>query len=185
MVSVTCILFILVKDSTKSWKTKDMKTLWPGPSQAEGKATSAWILRKDGEACSLLWRGPGDNPHPPLISKDKEFSWSYHKFISMCLQPSFLTIRPNLSLILTDLAKRFLNCTSFSASSGLRTTGFFFPWSLCSDIHRTFPFLQKFNTTMLPTMFLGVGHFRSVFPGMWYLLLISIYTVFFIKVFLK
>ena len=71
--------------------------------------------------------GPGDNPHPPLIFKDKAFSWSYHKFISMCLQPSFLTVMPNLSLILTDLAKRFLNCTSFSASSGLRTTGFFFP----------------------------------------------------------
>ena len=82
-----------------------MKTLRPSPSQAEGKATLGFASQdsldpKEGWGsmltpvevlCSEV--GPGDNPHPLLTSKDKEFSWSYHKFISMCLQPLFLEDR--------------------------------------------------------------------------------------------
>ena len=68
------------------------------------------------DKCSEV--SPGDKPHPLLILRTKSFPGVITSSVACaCSHYSWKT----------DLAKRSLCCTSFSASSGLRTTGFFFP----------------------------------------------------------
>ena len=62
-------------------------------------------MGKHAHSCGdALLRGEPRGQAPPTTdSKDKEFSWSYHKFISMCLQPLFLEDRFGKKILMLHL----------------------------------------------------------------------------------